>query len=74
MQMVRQTLEKQSNMSKLSVAAGISMSLVAAFSGCASNKVQPGFVTENQADPWIYYHTDGFYYYTATYCDFQLFI
>lgn len=58
-------------MSKLSVAAGISMSLVAAFSGCASNKVQPGFVTENQADPWIYYHTDGFYYYTATYCDFD---
>lgn len=28
-------------------------------------------LTLNQADPWVYHHSDGFYYYTATYHAFD---
>ena len=28
-------------------------------------------ITLNQADPWVYRHSDGFYYYTATYHAFD---
>ncbi|HAH61663.1 MAG TPA: alpha-N-arabinofuranosidase [Treponema sp.] len=28
-------------------------------------------ITDYEADPWIYHHTDGYFYYTATYSDFD---
>ncbi len=30
-----------------------------------------GSTRKGEADPWIYKHTDGYYYYTATYSDFD---
>lgn len=65
-----QPLLKFVTMFKSSIILPLSvLMIVLTCTGCAEQPEPPEFpnpLIENRADPWIYLHTDGYYYFTAT--------